>query len=369
MWEWLKLSNPFYLVSAPYWDPGRVDLTTYSGFLATCVFLSGMFAAFATLRIRKAASNPAGRPVAAARGRPRRSPARPWRRIWFPSLPGPSLDGNPVLWREWHGSKPSRMMRGARFLYAGLGIIWIAFAVMLINGSLAARAMICMMCDFQVAMGLLLQSVAASTSLAEERVDGSLDLLLSTPLPTRSILIGKWWGSFRSVRSLMTWPALIAGVLVAASGRWLHYALLLGLILAYGAVLASLGLALATWVSRPGRAVALAVTIYAVFSIGSISLIFLLDMGHFWGRYLCMLSPVFGTFWAACGITDTPISPDPKEDWPATLFCALALCGIAVILFAVTVATFNRCLGRVVKRPDARSPSLRRIPRDLTIIC
>ena len=91
----------------------------------------------------------------------------------------------------------------------------------------------------------------------------------------------------------MTWPALIAGVLVAASGRWLHYALLLGLILAYGAVLASLGLALATWVSRPGRAVALAVTIYAVFSIGSISLIFLLDMGHFWGRYLCMLSPVW----------------------------------------------------------------------------
>ena len=98
LWEWRKLSNPFYLVSAPYWDPGLVDLTTYSGFLATCVFLSGMFAAFATLRIRKAASNPAGRPVAAARGRPRRSPARPWRRIWFPSLPGPSLDGNPVLW-------------------------------------------------------------------------------------------------------------------------------------------------------------------------------------------------------------------------------------------------------------------------------
>jgi ABC-type transport system involved in multi-copper enzyme maturation permease subunit len=36
LWEWLKLSNPFYLVFAPYWDPGRVDLTTHSGFLATC---------------------------------------------------------------------------------------------------------------------------------------------------------------------------------------------------------------------------------------------------------------------------------------------------------------------------------------------
>ena len=23
-------------------------------------------------------------------------------------LPGPSLDGNPVLWREWHRKRPSR---------------------------------------------------------------------------------------------------------------------------------------------------------------------------------------------------------------------------------------------------------------------
>jgi ABC-type transport system involved in multi-copper enzyme maturation permease subunit len=367
-WEWLKLSNPFYLVFAPYWDPGRVDLTTYAGFLVACLCLTGMLAAFVTVRIRKAASSQAGRPAAAARGWTHRSAHRVPRRVWFPALPGPSLDGNPVLWREWHGSKPSRMMRGARLLYAGLGIIWIAFAVMLIKGSPAACAMICVMCDFQVAMGLLLLSVAASTSLAEERVHGNLDLLLSTPLPTRSIVIGKWWGAFRSVRSLMIWAALIAGVLVVASGRCSHYGLLLGLILSYGAVIASLGLALATWVGRPGRAVALAVTIYVVFSIGWIILIFLLDSGPFWTRYLCMGSPFFGTFWAACGVTDTPISPDPTEDWPAALFCALALCGIAVILFAATVATFDRCLGRVAKRPDARSLLHRRIRPELTVV-
>jgi ABC-type Na+ efflux pump permease subunit len=136
-------------------------------------------------------------------------------------------------------------------------------------------------------MGLLLLSVAASTSLVKERVHGSLDLLLSTPLPTRSILIGKWRGAFRSVRSVIIWAALIAGVLVTASGRWL---------------------------------------------------------------------------------TVTPLSPDPPEDWPAAIFCAVALCGIAVILFAATVATFDRCLGRVAKRPDARSPSFRRIRRELTVV-
>jgi hypothetical protein len=42
-------------------------------------------------------------------------------------LPGPSLDGNPVLWREWHRNRPSRMTRilwGAYWLgaIAGVGI-------------------------------------------------------------------------------------------------------------------------------------------------------------------------------------------------------------------------------------------------------
>jgi ABC-type transport system involved in multi-copper enzyme maturation permease subunit len=75
-WEWLKLSNPFYLVFAPYWDPGRVDLTTYSGFLVACLCLTGMLAAFVTVRIRAAASSQAGRPAAAARVGLRRSPDR-----------------------------------------------------------------------------------------------------------------------------------------------------------------------------------------------------------------------------------------------------------------------------------------------------
>ena len=46
---------------------------------------------------------------------------------WLAWLPGPSLDGNPVLWREWHRNRPSRMSRFLWGLYwlvaiAGLGI-------------------------------------------------------------------------------------------------------------------------------------------------------------------------------------------------------------------------------------------------------
>ena len=36
LWEWLKLSNPFYLVFARYGDPDRVAVTNYSWLLGFC---------------------------------------------------------------------------------------------------------------------------------------------------------------------------------------------------------------------------------------------------------------------------------------------------------------------------------------------
>ena len=55
------------------------------------------------------------------------------------------------------------------------------------------------------------------------------------------------------------WPAATTVFLVLDHGHWSNYLVLLGLVLAYGATITSLGLALATWVSRLGRAVALCV--------------------------------------------------------------------------------------------------------------
>ena len=62
---------------------------------------------------------------------------------------------------------------------------------------------------FQVSIGLLLLSVSAATSLAEERVRGSLDVLMTTPLSTRQIVLGKWLGTFRLVPLLAVLPALV----------------------------------------------------------------------------------------------------------------------------------------------------------------
>ena len=62
---------------------------------------------------------------------------------------------------------------------------------------------------FQVSIGLLLLSVMASTSLAEERARGSMDLILTTPLSTGEIVIGKWLGAYRVVPLLAVLPALV----------------------------------------------------------------------------------------------------------------------------------------------------------------
>ena len=69
---------------------------------------------------------------------------------------------------------------------------------------------------------------------------GSLDVLLATPPSTRSILVGKWLGSFRQVAPVLSGRP--SGRLPRRRKRpFAQYLLLLGLILAYAAAITSLG--------------------------------------------------------------------------------------------------------------------------------
>jgi hypothetical protein len=43
---------------------------------------------------------------------------------WLARLPGPSLDGNPVLWREWHRNRPSRLAQ----------IVWVIYGISSVIG-------------------------------------------------------------------------------------------------------------------------------------------------------------------------------------------------------------------------------------------
>ena len=133
-----------------------------------------------------------------------------------------------------------------------------------------------------------------------------------------------------------------------------HYIGLLGLISAYGASITSLGLALATWVSRLGRAVALCVAAYIVFSIGWLILLFVVVVAgdrtneHFLVPAV-MGSPLYGVAFATMAVGgEVHLGPGGVQVvWVGTVFWIVVHGVIATALFAITVATFDRCLGRV----------------------
>jgi ABC-type Na+ efflux pump permease subunit len=263
--------------------------------------------------------------------------------------------------------RPSWMMRIAWGLYAAVGVLWL---VLSLRQALSPNMMaeeIALMSAFQVALGLLLLSVSAATSLAEERMRGSLDILLSTPMSTRSILAGKWWGTFRQVGPVLFWPVLLSAGLLIHAGTWSQYLLLIGVILGYGAVITSLGLALATWVSRLGRAIALCVTAYVVFSIGWPILI-VLTWKESSGPGLLMGCPAIGTFIATALVGPIPhFGPRERlEEYPAALTIWMMFdLALAAALFARTCTTFDRHLGRMPEtsrwppsgRPKRASPA------------
>ena len=128
-------------------------------------------------------------------------------------LPGPRLDDNPVLWREWHRTRPTRLGRIVMTLYVGLAGVFSLGMILTKSPDVAGWVN-----GFQVFAGLLILSVTASTTLAEERVRGSLDVLMTTPISTAQIIWGKWLGTYRLVPALAVLPAV-----VALGGVWIRY--------------------------------------------------------------------------------------------------------------------------------------------------
>jgi ABC-type Na+ efflux pump permease subunit len=216
-----------------------------------------------------------------------------------------------------------------------------------------------------VASGLLMLSVSAATSLAEERQRGSLDVLMATPMPTRSIVWGKWWGTFRLVPRLLILPSLLTGAMSFYTGHFWGAALMAALVLAYGAAITSLGLALAIWIPRMGRAVGLTVGLYATMCIGWIPLSFALfgDRAGGTGIGVATGSPLMGV-----GVYSLVLSGDaPPHElvnqtiW--TIFWTLAYGGVALALLLASLATFNHCLGRAEDASNRVDRKLAPAPR------
>jgi hypothetical protein len=118
-------------------------------------------------------------------------------------------------------------------------------------------------------------------------------------------------------------------------------------VLAAGAAITSLGLAMATWCPRLGRAVGLTVSLYLLLTIGWL---FLIMAAYRWDhRGLMMGSP---WFWS--GMVTAVVGGASDDVWAAAYCWTVAHVLTALVLLAATLKTFDRCLGRVESRPRPR---------------
>lgn len=346
---WIEKSNAFWLALGPTFQPGAVTLENVFWYAGGCLLLALVLTVVAVAQVRRVAIAQVTRPT----GTSRRALARPWTR-W---LPGPSLDGNPVLWREWQRQRPSRWIRVVWGLYAAAAALASIYAISIVTFSngpwFTDPTLAALLNGFVVSAGFLLASVSACTSLAEERARGSIDVLMATPLCTRQIIWGKWWGTFRAVPMIAVLPTLVAVAINRTEHSLFNPSPLLVTlyILALGASLTSLGLALATWVRRLSRAMALSVAYYVLLTVGWVFLVVVLfPNDNFFGPGLAMASPFFGVTFASLAGTNTPGPFHGLEGVGWCISWTIVHFLIASLLLAATLHSFDRCLGRISNR-------------------
>jgi hypothetical protein len=159
-------------------------------------------------------------------------------------------------------------------------------------------------------------------------------------------------------------------------------------VLAHGAALTSLGLALATWLSRPARAVTISVAYYVAVTIGSALFVEMVIAPALrdWANQRVVVPPgtppaVASARWQEVNarvawIEEGLLSVSPfggqiapaealvrcyrvtyrKRFWAFQAALIAATFAFAAALLGLTVATFDRCLGRVSERAAVGAP-------------
>jgi ABC-type transport system involved in multi-copper enzyme maturation permease subunit len=355
---WTEWIDPFWLMGLMVDRPDAVELGDCAAFFTLATVTSAWLLTRAASRLRSVAARQAEQPARVSPGR--KAPG--WLGRQLQRLPGPSLDGNPVLWREWH-RQPSRR---SVILWRVYG--WLATALTLIaifqisqSPSLYPEVFGVPLAGILVGIGMLMLSTSAAGTLAEERERGSLDVLLTTPLSSGAILRGKWWGVYRRFPPLAVLPALIVASLAFRTGRWGLARLEILLLLAQGASLASLGLALATVVRRPGLAVILSALCYMLLAVGWVVLIAAVaHSGSALG--MAVASPLYGAIYLSGGVVADHYWSG-ADCWFWGTFWLVVHTAAAVGLFMATQAGFDRRVGRM---PETWGRLLRSTPNRAT---
>ena len=370
---WALLANPFYVAFAPYADPGKLAVWDYLVFFGVALVATALLTILAIWRTRPVACRGS---VEKSKG-PRMGLIGRMAR-W---LPGPSLDYNPVLWREWHRARPSRWMTSIVLLLmgttgalciVGAGVFWKNGVVL--NGRSFWEVAGVSAYVLHVIFGLLMLSAIAPTSMSEERQRGSLDMIAATALSTRAIVIGKWLGTFRLVVFMTIGPGLIALAMATARstatfpfpavlspeyyrvftrGARIYVAIVaIATILAHGALIASVGLALAVWIKRQSRAIALSVGFFILVTAVWPILVSIPFKPHP-GRDLATLSPVVACVIFANFLTSRRWFVGNILWW--CTFWAVEVFILAMGILWLTVRTFDACVDRIPDRPHRNS--------------
>jgi ABC-type transport system involved in multi-copper enzyme maturation permease subunit len=361
--SWLLAANPFYLAYTPYIAPNATAWWACSRFFLATSAGSAALILLAVWKMRPAALKERSR----GQRIPRLGPLGRLTRV----LPGPSLDRNPILWREWHRSRPSAWM----IILVGLTIG--ATTVCCVVGALDAWLLGLMpgmgdaalytglwSCLIQVSFGLLIFSTVAPMSLAEERQRGSLDVLMATPLSTRTIVLGKWMGTFRRVPWLAIGPGIMALALATAGPpawvisppvphlligeRLFGVGLFVATLFIHGAAIASIGLLLATRIRRQAHATGIGVTLFLLVTIGWPMLVFSTSQSSGPNTPAAALSPVMVAADFANGLAFRTFHF--RGYMSSVILWDILVAVVAIVLLEWTVRTFDRCLGRMPER-------------------
>lgn len=341
--------NPFHRTFSSYGRILSLDIWDDLSYLAFFLALSSVFLLITMWRIRRISGK-----SEAAKERTRRR-----RRIWDLLPGGPTLETNPLLWRELNATRPTRwsivVTRLLLFVYLALVAQTIVTQIQdywrsggAMNGEFGL-----LVHGFSIAVALLFVTVNAATSLAEERVRGSLDVVMTTPISTRTIVMSKWWGVFLPASLIAIVPTFgVFTSLLVHQGDWLTLLLMPALVLSYIAACTSLGLLMATVNSGLGKAIGWAVTIYCMITVGGYVLPFMVfsRQGSDAIGFSCM-SPFTGVAITVMGASAKVGTNDAKYwiEWGArywlVFWCFVTLMTNFALLW-FTLRIFDQALGR-----------------------
>lgn len=362
--RWLQVLNPFELLAAPLNPSFGVTDGDYVLYLACTFGSAAALTAVAIARLRRVVL------LDANRVRRKRRLARPRNRATR------LLARDPVRWYERFRRRPAGAARVVAWLFgmaSALGVGVIAFQTYAVWNALWAGTWAPAVAMLLVAVGLLLVTVRAVTALADERVRGSLDILLVTPIPTREIVRAKWRAAFELVPLVLAMPAavllirLLAGLTkrwIGPPNRWFGYdgsnwtALVLACAqpLCFAAMMVGLGLFLATYVKRFGRAVGIAVAAYVALAPGWMLLTRGEPPHEADTAPLIMLSPLSTVGIMTQRIDDNYHHRAGLAEHGAMMATGFYAC-LALFFYWITLLSFDRKMGRT-SLPQAKAPRL-----------